>query len=160
MTPAEIHEILAERFGESILAFDNTSVDPFILVQPEAIAEVAPFLATDERLQFDSLMCLSGVEPDVKSDDLWVVYHLFSMTHRHTLVLKVSTPKEDPKVPTVEKIWRTANWHEREAYDLFGIIFEGHSDLKRILLPDDWEGHPLRKDYQEPEFYRGIRVPY
>jgi NADH-quinone oxidoreductase subunit C len=82
------------------------------------------------------------------------------MTHRHKVVLKTLVPKEDPHLPTVEHIWKTAQWHEREAYDLYGIIFENHSDLRRILLPDDWEGYPLRKDYQEPEFYRGMRVPY
>jgi len=85
-----------------------------------------------------------------------VVYHLFSYGHRHTFVLKVHLDREQPRVPTVEGVWGVANWHEREAYDLFGIVFEGHSDLRRILLPDDWVGWPLRKDsplgYQEVSF--------
>lgn len=161
MTPAETHELLVDQFGEGILAIEDIPAEPYILVAPQKLAEVAEFLASEPTLKFDSLMCLSGVEPDAKgSDELWVVYHLHSFSQGHKLALKVSVPKEDPHVPTVEHVWKTANWHEREAYDLYGIIFDGHSDLKRILLPDDWEGHPLRKDYEEPEFYRDMRVPY
>jgi NADH-quinone oxidoreductase subunit C len=72
--------------------------------------------------------------------------------------LKVHLPREDPRVPTVEGVWGVANWHEREAYDMFGITFTGHSDLRRILLPDDWIGYPLRKDWQDPDFYNGLHV--
>jgi len=72
----------------------------------------------------------------------------------------VRVPKDNPHVPSVESVWKTANWHEREAYDLIGVVFDGHPDLRRILLPDDWEGHPLRKDYKVPEFYNGMKVPY
>ena len=87
-----------------------------------------------------------------------VVYHLFSYEHRHKFVLKVHLPREGAHVPTVEGTWAVANWHEREAYDLFGIVFDGHSDLRRILLPDDWVGHPLRKDWVDPDFYNGMHV--
>ena len=160
MTSQEIYTRLKEKFGESILSFEEVVGDSYILVIPEAIADAGRYLAEDEALAFDSLMCLSGVDLNVKDTDLAVVYHLYSMTHRHKVVLKTLVPKEDPHVPSVEQIWKTAQWHEREVYDLYGIIFENHSDLRRILLPDDWEGYPLRKDYQEPEFYRGMRVPY
>ena len=87
-----------------------------------------------------------------------VVYHLYSYRHDHLFVLKVLLPRDDAAVPTVENVWAVANWHEREAYDMFGIVFEGHSDLRRILLPDDWVGHPLRKDWVDPEFYNGMHV--
>ena len=87
-----------------------------------------------------------------------VVYHVWSYRHLHGFVLKVHLPREDPRVPTVEGTWGVANWHEREAYDLLGVVFEGHSDLRRILLPDDWSGHPLRKDWVDPEFYNGLHV--
>ncbi|MCH8291987.1 NADH-quinone oxidoreductase subunit C [Candidatus Poribacteria bacterium] len=160
MTSQEIYTRLKEKFGESILSLEEVVGDSYILVIPEAIADAGRYLAEDEALAFDSLMCLSGVDLNVKDTDLAVVYHLYSMTHRHKVVLKTLVPKEDPHVPSVEQIWKTAQWHEREVYDLYGIIFENHSDLRRILLPDDWEGYPLRKDYQEPEFYRGMRVPY
>jgi NADH-quinone oxidoreductase subunit C len=82
------------------------------------------------------------------------------MTNRHRAVLKISAPSENPKVPTVSHIWRTAEWHEREAFDLMGVEFVGHPDLRRILLPDDWEGHPLRKDYKNAETYQGLKTAY
>ncbi len=158
MTAQEIHDILKSAFGDSILEATLENVnDPFIKVRTEDIAAVAQFAKSDERLSFDYLSCLSGV--DYKGT-LGVVYHLYSMTHRHKIVLKVVVPTETPDVPTVEAVWKTANWHEREAYDLLGIQFTGHPDLRRILLPDDWDGHPLRKDYQTPEFYNGMKVPY
>ncbi len=98
-------------------------------------------------------MCLSGVD---WVNNLEVVYHIYSMTYHHKLVIKVPLTKDDPKIESVSGIWATANWHEREAYDLFGIIFENHPDLRRILLPEDWEGHPLRKDYIPQKEYKGI----
>ena len=160
MTSEEIYTKLKEKFGDAILSYQEVVLDSFILVAPEAIADIGAYLAEDSELAFDSLMCLSGVDLGVKESNLEIVYHLFSMTRRHTIVLKVHLPKEEPRLPSVEGIWKTANWHEREAYDLYGIIFEGHSDLRRILMPDDWDGYPLRKDYKDPEFYRGMRVPY
>ena len=160
MTSEDIYTKLKEEFGDSILSLEEVVLDSFILIAPDALAGIARYLVEDSALAFDSLMCLSGVDLGVKEENLEIVYHLFSMTHRHTVVLKVHLPKEDPHIPSVEDIWKTANWHEREAYDLYGITFEGHSDLRRILMPEDWEGHPLRKDYKDPEFYRGMRVPY
>ncbi|HOM05330.1 MAG TPA: NADH-quinone oxidoreductase subunit C, partial [Candidatus Kapabacteria bacterium] len=105
---------------------------------------------------FDYLVNLSGVD---EKDKFIVVYHLFSLQHKHRIALKVYLDRENPHVPTVERVWRSANWHEREAYDMFGIVFDGHSDLRRILCPYDWEGHPLRKDYKTPDYYKGIKVP-
>ena len=160
VTSEDIYTKLKEEFGDSILSLEEVVLDSFILIAPDAVADIARYLVEDSELAFDSLMCLSGVDLGAKEENLEIVYHLFSMTHRHTVVLKVHLPKEDPRIPSVEDIWKTANWHEREAYDLYGITFEGHSDLRRILMPEDWEGHPLRKDYKDPEFYRGMRVPY
>lgn len=160
MTSEDIYTKLKEEFGDSVLSLEEVVLDSFILIAPDAIADIARYLAEEDELAFDSLMCLSGVDLGVKEENLEIVYHLFSMPHRHTVVLKTILPKEDPHIPSVEHIWKTANWHEREAYDLYGINFEGHSDLRRILMPEDWEGYPLRKDYKDPEFYRGMRVPY
>jgi NADH-quinone oxidoreductase subunit C len=158
MTAQEIHEIMKSQFTEALLEAKLENVpDPFIKIQSEKIKDISEFAKNDERLLFDYLMCLSGVDHKGK---LGVVYHLYSMTHRHKIVLKVEVPTESPNVPSVESVWKSANWHEREAYDLLGINFIGHPDLRRILLPDDWEGHPLRKDYQTPEFYNGMKVPY
>ncbi len=85
-----------------------------------------------------------------------MVYHLFSYTLRHWMVLKVDTPRDNPVVPTVSGVWRAAEWQEREVYDLLGVTFTGHPDLRRILMPEDWPGHPLRKDFVEPQEYHGI----
>ncbi len=82
------------------------------------------------------------------------------MVQKHKIVLKTQCTKDHPYIQSVSAVWGTANWHEREAFDLFGIIFDEHPDLRRILLPDDWEGHPLRKDYKVQEFYHGMKVPY
>ena len=159
MDAPSIHQRLADRFADRIVAFQADALQPWAVVAPAAIAEVAGFVKSDPELALDNLMCLSAV--DYPKDDpprLEVVYHLLSYAHGHTFVLKVHLPREAPRVPTVEGTWPVANWHEREAYDLFGIVFEGHSDLRRILLPDDWPGHPLRKDWVDPDFYNGMHV--
>jgi NADH-quinone oxidoreductase subunit C len=159
VTPAEIHTRVKERFGEQVLEFDDSVLNPYIKLAPEGVAEVARYLRDEPDLQFNYLMCLSGVDYGA-GKSLGVVYHLQSMPLMHQIVLKVELPRESPAVPSVALIWRTADWHEREIYDLFGIRFEGHPDLRRIFLPDDWEGHPLRKDYVVQEFYQDIRVPF
>ena len=149
-----IAERIKERLPGAILDFTPDAVDPCAMVDPPRIAEVCAFLRSDPECAFDSLMCLSAV--DYPPEKLQVVYHLYSIPKKHKFVLKVDLPREDPRVPSVEPIWKMANWHEREAFDLLGVIFEGHPDLRRILLPFDWEGHPLRKDYKVPDTYRGV----
>lgn len=159
MTPADIHERVKERFGEGVLEFNDAGLNPYLKLAPAVLADVARYLRDDPALQFNYLMCLSGVDYG-PGQPLGVVYHMQSMPLQHQIALKVDLPRESPSVPSVALIWRTADWHEREAYDLFGIRFEGHPDLRRIFLPDDWEGHPLRKDYVVQEFYQDIRVPF
>ena len=159
MTPGEVHTRIKERFGEQILEFDESLANPSIKVVPQVMAELGRHLKEDPELQFNYLMCLSGVDYG-PGKPLGVVYHCQSITLLHKIVLKVELPRESPSVPSVALIWRTADWHEREVYDLFGIQFEGHPDLRRIFLPDDWEGYPLRKDYVVQEFYQDIRVPF
>jgi NADH-quinone oxidoreductase subunit C len=105
-------------------------------------------------------MNLSGVD-EIKDGLLSVYYHLESTKLKHKITLKVSTDRNNPEVPSVIEVWKGADWHEREAYDMFGIIFLNHPDLRRILMPYDWDaGFPLRKDYENPEFYQGMKVPY
>jgi NADH-quinone oxidoreductase subunit C len=159
MTPQEIFENLKSKFGDSIQELKTDKpVDPFIIVSADKIDEISLYLRDYEDFQFDELMLLSGV--DYADGNLGVTYHLYSFTLNHKLVLKVIVPKDKPNVKTVSEVWQTANWHEREAYDMIGIIFDGHKYLKRILLEDDWVGYPLRKDFEVPEFYRGMKVPY
>ena len=158
MTPEEIYNGLHERFGERIVSYSATAVDPYIVSDVPVLHAVGTYLRYDSAMQFDSLMCLSGVDYG-PGKSLGVVYNLHSTTFRHKITLKVEVPRHDGVVPTVSDLWHTAEWHEREAYDLFGMRFEGHPDHRRILLPDDWEGHPLLKDYQVQEFYHGIKGP-
>ena len=156
MLSVEIYEKLKAEFGDTIIELNETPLsDPFIVVEAKALFEICHTLRDEDDFLFDYMMSLSGTDND---EMLGVVYHLYSMTHNHKIVLKVFVPKEQPNVPTVERIWRSADWHEREAYDLIGINFEGHHNLIRILLPYDWEGHPLRKDYTPPETYHGMQV--
>ncbi len=159
MDAKAIHEKLVAAFGERVTGVNLEVASPFAVVATDAIAEIAAFCKAEKGLAFDNLMNLSGVDyPKEAPPRMEVVYHLLSYTHGHTFALKIHVPREDPRAPTVEGVWGVANWHEREAYDLFGIAFTGHSDLRRILLPDDWIGHPLRKDWQDPDFYNGMHV--
>lgn len=158
MTGNEIYEKLRNEFGDDIISFtENESTEGFITVQTDRITEVCLFLRDEPEFKFDYMVNLSGVD---NKTNFTVVYHLFSLSLKHRIVLKVELDRENPVAPTVEKVWKTANWHEREAYDMFGIVFEGHPFMVRILCPYDWEGYPLRKDYKEPETYHGIKVAY
>ena len=159
MEITEIYNLLKEVFDSGIGELrTDIPVEPFINIDADKINAVSLFLRDEESLQFDSLSCLSSV--DLDKDNLAVVYHLYSFALNQKLKLKVIVPKENPVVKTVSDVWATADWHEREAYDMMGLIFEGHPDLRRILCPDDWEGYPLRKDYKVQEFYQGMKVPY
>ena len=155
MTPVEVYQKVKERFGEAIESFNEKALDPYIVVKPDAVVEVCRFLKEDPSLAFDCLSNMSGVD-FIKEGKLQVVSHLYSYPHRHSCVVKVDVPRENPTMPSLEGIWKAANWQEREIYDLVGVIFAGHSDLRRILMPEDWVGHPLRKDFVEPEEYHGI----
>jgi NADH-quinone oxidoreductase subunit C len=155
MTTHEIHERLKARFGEDVGPLSEPKIDAFCVVKPERIVEVCQFLASEPGLDIDFLEDLTAVDWP-KRNVIEIVYHLLSYRHRHSIVLKVETDRAAPVVHTVEAVWKTANWFEREVYDLFGVTFTGHPDLRRIMLPDDWVGHPLRKDYQEAGGWHGI----
>ncbi|MFO0912237.1 MAG: NADH-quinone oxidoreductase subunit C [Pirellulales bacterium] len=167
-------DTLKAKFGASITGSNLQAIDPWIEVAPASLVDVCRFLRDDSSLQFNLLNCITVVDyfiADPKKAEkapwpphLEVVYHLSSIPLKHTLVVKVKLPrwKDDqpgqlPEVPSVAGIWSTANWHERETYDLSGVRFVGHPDLRRILCPEDWVGHPLRKDYEMPLEYHGIR---
>lgn len=183
MDAAAIHALLVEKLGDAVLAFHDAGPEPYAEVAAARIADAALFLRDDPRLDFALLMCLSGLDWDgldaagkgksvailgyaadgkpeasdrVATGDLGVVYHLYSYRHRHKFTLHVRVPRARPELPTVSAVWPTAAWHEREAYDLLGLVFGGHPDLRRILLEDGWEGHPLRKDYRMPDQWAGV----
>jgi NADH-quinone oxidoreductase subunit C len=155
MTTNDIHERLKARFGEDVGPLSEAKADAFCLVKRERIVEICGYLKAEAGLEMNFLEDLTAVDWP-KRNVIEVVYHLLSYTHRHGIVLKVEADRANPVVPTVEGVWKTANWFEREVYDLFGVDFPGHPDLRRIMLPDDWIGHPLRKDYQEAGGYHGI----
>jgi NADH-quinone oxidoreductase subunit C len=116
---------------------------------------LATILRDDPALRFDFLQNLTAVDW-IKRDVIEVVYHLFSYPHRHAIAVKVDLPRAAPRVPSVASVWPTADWMEREQFDLLGVVFLNHPDLRRLLMPDDWVGHPMRKDYHEPRSYRGM----
>jgi NADH-quinone oxidoreductase subunit C len=124
----------------------------------EQILPVCEFLWKNPATYFDSLSCLTAIDQGPEADKMEVIYTLYSIPNHITLHLRVILDRTKPTVSSVSSVWRTADWHEREAFDFFGIHFKGHSDLRRILLPEDWEGHPLRKDYVEQTKYHGIQV--
>jgi NADH-quinone oxidoreductase subunit C len=133
-----------EWVGEVVEAFGEVTV----IVPREKLVEMCRFLKTAPGLEFNFLSDLCGADRGPEEEPRFEVnYHLFSTTKHHRLRLKVLLNDNDPKVQTVTGVWRTANWHERETFDLLGVIFDGHPDLRRILLPDDWQGHALRKDF-------------
>lgn len=165
---------LQRRFGEAIVGANLENLDPWIEISPGGLREVCAYLKREPGLAFDMLNSITVVdyfEADAKKaakagwqPHLEVVYHLWSVRHKRSLVLKVMLPRwqndvpgELPELDSVSGVWRGADWHEREAYDLSGVRFVGHPDLRRILCPEDWEGYPLRKDYEMPLEYHGIR---
>jgi len=155
MTPQEIQARLAQRFGQAVGAMAETRRDPFFTVKGEVLVELCAFAKADPGLAFDALEDLTALDWPQRNV-IELVLHLFSFQHRHGVVVKVELDRAAPSAPTLSAVWRAAEWFEREVLDLFGVTFVGHPDPRRIMLPDDWEGHPLRKDYREAGGWHGI----
>lgn len=141
-------------------AVDENATPKCIKIDPADLLSVMSNLLHDPNAYFDMLSCVTGVDNGPDANTIDVVYNLYSIPFDHHLMIKVTVPRDKPEVESVCSIWRTANWHEREIYDLFGVQFLNHPDLRRILLPADWEGHPMRKDYKHQEYYRSVKVEY
>jgi NADH-quinone oxidoreductase subunit C len=155
----EVHDALAEaypQFDDAILRVVVDRGEITFYIKKDRIAEVCQTLRDDAALRFEFCSSLSGVDYPDQPARLHVCYHLLSMTYRRRIRLEVATSAEDPHVPSVTGIYPTADWQERETYDMFGVIFDGHPALTRILMPDDWDGFPQRKDYP----LGGIHVEY
>lgn len=156
MDNATVVERLRSSMPEAILSTSEFRGQLSIVIRPEQIVDVARFLRDDPQLSYNFLENLCGVDYLGRNPRFEVVYHLLSHTNIHRVCLKVGVPEREPAVPTLTVLWPTANWQEREAYDMFGIIFTGHPSLYRILMPEDWEGYPQRKDvplgYEEVAF--------
>lgn len=163
MEAQDILRKIEKTLGETDLVWvEDQPGCPYLVVPTEKVRQLASYLKGDSQLAFDTLMCLSGVHQEGDPDQLEVVYHLFSIQHRHRFIFKVKMDRPDPstdlhsRVDTVSDIWPAAGWMEREVYDMFGIHFPGHKDFRRLLLPIDWQGYPLLKDYEESASYREI----
>lgn len=164
MSIEEFSEIITAKWGtEAVIAIDKIASPPAIEVPANLLSEICNRLHIQEKCYFDFLSCITGIDNGPEAGTMEVVYNLYSIPYNLKIMLKVKIPRNSesgdlPEVPTVSHIWRTADWHEREVFDLVGIKFKGHPDLRRILLPADWEGHPLRRDYKNLETYHGIVV--
>lgn len=147
-------KLIETKFPGSLAADLN---DTHIQLKRDHWFDIATWLKEESSLHFDSLQCHTGM--DIGDNQLEARYNLHSMTHDHAIEIRIAVSQDDAKIPSIETIWRIGDWFERETYDMFGIHFEGHRDPRRMLLPEDWEGFPLRKDYQVQETYHGIVVP-
>jgi NADH-quinone oxidoreductase subunit C len=155
VTTQEIGALLTERFGkEKVLEVHEDERHGHVRVAREDLVEVARFLRDDPRTRFEQCHDLTAVD---WVDHFEVVVHAYSLSKRHSVCVKARTPsRDDNECPSLTSVWPTCDWHERETWDLMGVRFTGHPDLRRIMLPEDWQGHPLRKDEGNPLEYHGI----
>ncbi len=152
MKPTEIFSLIQKNAKAEVILLED-GPEPSVFVPPDAVFSVMEYLKNTRDLAFNILMNQTAVH---EKEELRLFWHLFSFSQKHRLTVESLVSTENPKVDSVTSLWRAANWLERETYDLFGVEFVGHPDLRRIMLPEDWEGHPLRKDYVDPDGYRGI----
>lgn len=139
---------------------DELCTPKAINISPADLLAVMEALYRDPTTYFDMLSCVTGMDNGAEAATMEVAYNLYSIPFNHHLMIKVVLPRDKPEIESVSSIWKTANWQEREIFDMYGIYFKNHPDLRRILMPADWEGHPLRKDYKQQEYYRDIKVEY
>jgi NADH-quinone oxidoreductase subunit C len=151
MDPLQIAKMIEEKFTGQVLSTTTYAGQVSVSLKKDVIKDICLFLRDEQSVKMDLLEDITAVDysryPGDTGPRFEVVYTMISTVHHHRIRLKVRVPDEDPRVDSVTSIWQTANWHERETYDLMGIKFDGHPDLRRILLTEDWEGHPLRKEY-------------
>jgi NADH-quinone oxidoreductase subunit C len=157
MTPIEIIELVKQHDAGAVVSAIVDGLYPHVVLKPERLVSVATFLKTDPRLRFDLLRCISAVDWPARNA-VEVAYDLISTSSGHAFAVKVMLDRVNPQVESVGAVWPAAGWHEREAFDLMGVTFGHHPDLRRILMPEDWTGYPLRKDYQDGVDYRGSKL--
>ena len=160
MTTNQIFDLMKNTFGQKVLQINLNDVPQSIEITVKENYNLFIFLRDNDKLYFDMLSSITGIDNGPEDNTMEVIYNLYSIPFDLHLMVKIKIAREYAMVPTVSNIWKTANWHEREIFDLLGIRFEGHPDLRRILLPNDWEGHPLRKDDVLQERYHGIKIDY
>lgn len=139
---------------------DDNSTPRAIRIHEGDLVNVCLELHRNQQTYFDMLSCITGIDNGPATGTIEIAYNLYSMPYNLHLMLKVTIPRDNGEVDSLAGIWKTAVWHEREIFDLFGVHFRNHPDLRRILLPADWEGHPLRKDYIAQAYYKNIKLDY
>jgi NADH-quinone oxidoreductase subunit C len=161
MRSEEIIHLLEKELGAGVVVERNLeALQPYIYVAKEALVSSLKLLKDREDTFFDLLSCITGIDNGPEKNTMEVIYTLYSIPHAHSIHVRVLLDRNAPEISTVSFIWKAAEWHERETFDLLGIVFVGHPDLRRILLPANWQGYPLRKDYVEQEEFHGIKVKY
>ena len=155
----KVLERLRAKFLDTKLEADEFRGELTIVIPKEKIVDVCKFLRDDNELRFELLADLCGIDMNTQTNRFGVIYNLYSFINKYRFRLKVFTEEENPTLPTVTGVWGTANWHERETFDMFGIIFEGHPDLRRMYMPDEFEYHPLRKDFPLMGFRGSLELP-
>ena len=144
LTLTQVYERLRAKFPQGVTGVVECAGDPYAVIPAAAIVDVCKFLRDDPELRFELCASISGADDTV---DFWVVYHLYSVAKNQRVRVKARVSEASPELPSAVPLWASANWMEREVWDLYGVRFRGHPDLRRILLYDGFEGHPLRKDY-------------
>jgi len=148
MEPLEIAEKIKEQFPDEVVEVTSFRDQVSVIVKKDRVVDICRYLHDDPQLDFKYLTDLCGVDYHGKKEPRFeVVYHFYSIRRRQRIRIKAQVPEDDPHIRTVTSLWAGAEWHERECYDMYGIEFRGNPDLRRILMPEDWEGYPLRKDY-------------
>ena len=155
-----MNELVQKVLSSSGIQFsiEPNSVPDTIKIEAHDLLKIGQLLQSDPGLYFDQLSCVTGIDNGPEAKTLEVIYHFYSIPFHISLAVKVVLPRENPEIESLTALWQSANWMEREVYDMVGIKFSNHPDLRRILMPTDWEGYPLRKDYQHQERYHGIQL--
>jgi NADH-quinone oxidoreductase subunit C len=156
----QIVSIVGDTCSHAEPTVDKSASPHAVIIAKEDIVGVCRILQENPLLYFDMLSCVTGIDNGPEAGTMEIAYNLYSIPFDVHLMVKTVVPRDSPRIDSVSVIWKTANWHEREIFDLYGIHFINHPDLRRILLPADWEGFPLRKDYSHQEYYRDIKVKY
>jgi NADH-quinone oxidoreductase subunit C len=156
----DLHSFVQKCCTNGPATADHETTPRSVKIPAKDLLSVCEALHQHEVTYFDMLSCVTGIDNGPEAATMEVVYNLYSIPFDHHLMIKVVLPRENPEIDSVIRIWKTADWHEREIFDMYGIKFINHPDLRRILMPADWEGYPLRKDYKQQEYYRDIKLDY
>jgi NADH-quinone oxidoreductase subunit C len=156
----EMFSLVKATATSSEAVVDDQATPKAIKIHPDDLVIVCRELFQNSTTYFDMLSCITGIDNGPEAGTMEIAYNLYSIPFNHHLMLKVKLQREGPEIESINQIWRTADWHEREIFDMYGIVFKNHPDLRRILMPADWVGHPLRKDYKHQDYYRDIKVEY